>query len=228
MSNGATFLPGGRYLTTTFYDGCSYGAQMEMSRGPGQRQLNYIPPEGFEERNLNDAWNVRYSAVSRKACNQANQVTTENQLKGLTTKINYGETQIQTPNAPQTGSCTIRRPLTTESFGAEHTRWTNPANNMKGRGFNRSFETLPYNPQFLPHVLGTRNIGTDTISMMKDNHVPCVPTPPKHSRYQVGDDAPRQRVKTAFDRYDFELPPEAVPFVNTYDNNILHIAKCNK
>lgn len=149
------------------YDVKAYEKKINESTGPGKYQLSR--PAVACEPCFQTNPEVRAQSVGVSISKDRPLIDVDSELMGLTRKASKDPVKKQINNEDDNNlkhfqDCFLNQ---------ESTRLSNPANNLKGTGWNR-WEWLCQNPQDKVEIPFNWNINERLVA--KDNHKPCIPT----------------------------------------------------
>ncbi len=176
-------------FTNNMYDRTETMQNLQESRGPGMYQIG-MPKMCNSCFQPNPEVRLQKNGVSIEDPTQerfyAGPVDVESNLMGINGNQDY-TLQSQCDNEDDQYACVFgaggnKRNMDTCFLPTEDTRLSNPASNLRGSGINR-FDPLCLNPQ--KGVIPQAQYNIPTRLVVKENFVPCVPTPAMNTMLPV-------------------------------------------
>ena len=162
------------------HDPCSYQEKLKRSIGPGMYMLG-TPASDCDScgRDIPNDPHLRWQSWGPGFCEPGSTVDTGSELLGLNYKNTKCAADQYLPGSyqPKGGVCAApgNQPVRECSTPTESTRLSNPPCTLRCTGWNR-WEWLCWDPQDTA-VVPFDYLVSNRI-LMKDNHVPCIPSPP--------------------------------------------------
>jgi hypothetical protein len=160
-------------------DSCSYQEKLGRSVGPGMYMLS-TPPNDLNDcgRDIPADPSLRYQTYGPTLCPVGSSIDISSDLRGLNRKNTKCATEQFENSLPE--ACKVRGTQGARECGTpqEASRLSNPPCTLRSTGWNR-WEWLCYDPQEKATMPFDYFISNRI--MMKDNHVPCLPTPQNHT-----------------------------------------------